>query len=95
MGKAMTGRNEQQAHLGFLEGAVARVQVMQYGDLPTVSRAHVTRCLFAIAPPPDLQRVHLPCHAVQSREGRRRLPPRASCNPELHHVSIDSHRTIM
>jgi len=36
MGKAMTGRNEQQAHLGFLEGAVARVQVMQYGGLPTV-----------------------------------------------------------
>jgi hypothetical protein len=64
MDKAVTAATSSRLTSAFLEGAVARVQVMQYGDLPTVSRAYVTRCLFAIAPPPAVQRVRLPCHAV-------------------------------
>ena len=36
MDKAMTGRIEQQVRLAFPDGAIARVQVLQYGEDPEV-----------------------------------------------------------
>jgi hypothetical protein len=40
MDKAATDRIEQQVRLAFPEGAIARVQVLQYGDDPEVEPGH-------------------------------------------------------